>query len=596
MKELKISLLSFFLLIATNIGFGQVFYPGGDTCETAVAIPAGIYETADDAEINTYWYGFIAPCDGTITVSDAGPNEATKRIYSGVCGSLTLETEGTWADPSVSYDMEIGEIAYIEINDSWDYVAQYQIEYSFCEDYEVDSALLDIQGFVYLDLNDNGVKDLLEEGLYFNPMISEPAGLMAVSGWDGHYFSPVNDYLPDGTYEITTHVPDGWHISSDSLFYTIVIDDDFEQRDSMDFGLHPDSSYFDVELDIIRTWPRCNDTINYSMNVRNIGTNVIDSGLVHLTLDDSVYYVSASVEPDSIVGKDLYWSHESIFPFENELITIQMGTPDGVEDTIMNIAESITYADGEIVLTLLDDGTQVITCAYDPNDKTPTPMGDGPMGNIAPTTETIDYLIRFQNTGTDTAINVVITDQLDENLEWYSITLTAWSHDMTYELTPEGEVSFIFDNIMLPDTNVDMAGSMGFVKYRINLKEDLPLGTSIYNTANIYFDMNPAIVTNTTVNTLYLDDVSAKEWTMENGLKVYPNPFNESTRVLFGQDLKDYTVRIVNVLGNEVYSNDNLSGNTMDIDASDFNAGIYVLMLVNKADNALISTTKLIVQ
>jgi hypothetical protein len=167
---------------------------------------------------------------------------------------------------------------------------------------------------------------------------------------------------------------------------------------------------------------------------------------------------------------------------------------------------------------------------------------------------------------------------------------------MTFDMTPEGEVSFMFDEIMLPDSGANFLGSQGYIKYRIHLKEGLPLGTSIYNTANIYFDLNPAVVTNTTVNTLYLDDVSFEEWTIENGLKVYPNPFNESTRVLFGQDLKDYTVRIVNVLGNEVYSNDNLSGNTLDIDASYFNAGIYVLMLVNKSDNALISTIKLIVQ
>ena len=57
---------------------------------------------------------------------------------------------------------------------------------------------------------------------------------------------------------------------------------------------------------------------------------------------------------------------------------------------------------------------------------------------------------------------------------------------------------------MLPDTGADFLGSQGFVKYKVNLKPNLPIGTQIFNTARIYFDQNSAIVTNTKIHTLEL--------------------------------------------------------------------------------------------
>ena len=574
-------------------GIAQETYEAGSACESATPLPAenGHYLGLSDG--TAYWYTFTAPCDGELIVSDGIVGETDKRIHSGVCGSLTLEAEGLVDVDSIFYMMDAGETVYIELNETWVTSPEFQIGFDDCD--AIDSVLLDVQGYVYYDLNENGVQDVDEIGKHLNPVVSDPVGFFTVTLSDGFYYGPMSD-LPEGTYELTPILPEDWYVSSDSLFYTIIIDPDFEQRDSLNFGIHPDTLYYDVEGDLVGSWPRCNDTINYALNIRNAGLEIIDSGYVHLQLDDSLYYVSADLEPDSIVGQNIYWTYDELFFYESTTINVQIGTPDGVEDIIYSTLNVSLDSAGFEVAFYEDAIEQVVICAYDPNDKTPTPMGDGPMGNIHPSTESIDYLIRFQNTGTDTAINVVITDQLDENLEWYSITPLAWSHEMTFDMTPEGEVSFMFDEIMLPDSGANFLGSQGYIKYRIHLKEGLPLGTSIYNTANIYFDLNPAVVTNTTVNTLYLDDVSSEEWTIENGLKVYPNPFNESTRVLFGQDLKDYTVRIVNVLGNEVYSNDNLSGNTLDIDASYFNAGIYVLMLVNKSDNALISTIKLIVQ
>jgi hypothetical protein len=124
------------------------------------------------------------------------------------------------------------------------------------------------------------------------------------------------------------------------------------------------------------------------------------------------------------------------------------------------------------------------------------------LGYILPNTRELDYTVRFQNTGTDTAINVVIKDQIDPNLDLYSFEPLASSHEMFINIEETGMVTFTFENIMLPDSNINELASHGFVRYKINLNEDLPLGTSIYNNAGIYFDANPVIVTNTKINTV----------------------------------------------------------------------------------------------
>ena len=292
----------------------------------------------------------------------------------------------------------------------------------------------------------------------------------------------------------------------------------------------------------------------------------------------------------------MYWHYDDLFFGEHTAILVEVATPDGIDDVVIStLWATIDSADVEL-FSSITTLAQTITCAYDPNDKTPSPMGAGEFGYISPDTEFIDYLIRFQNTGTDTAINVVIKDQLDENLEWNSLNILAYSHDMTVEMDMDGEVSFIFHDIMLPDSNVNMIASQGFVKYRIDLVPGLPLETSIFNTANIYFDLNPAVVTNTTINTLYHDDSGLDDLSKNQHLLVYPNPFSESVTVYFGEELKNYSVQIADLLGNQVYMNNGVNGSQLEIDPGPLAKGMYLMILKNNTTNETVSTAKIVVK
>jgi uncharacterized repeat protein (TIGR01451 family) len=451
---------------------------------------------------------------------------------------------------------------------------------------------IDIEGTVYFDENENGIQDLGEQGINMTLIRSDPDGVFCSTGADGGY-STSTVYLEDGVYEIYPIWEDHWAVTSDSLVYTIINDIAYEPRDSLDFGLYPDSLIYEVNAELFGG-RRCNDTTTYFLNIQNSGTTIA-SGLVHLELDDSLYYVSANILPDSVVGQHVYWYYEDLFYFDNEVIRVQVGTPDGMADTVSSTLTVGVDSAGVEVYSTVESFTRVITCAYDPNDKTPDPFGEGELGYIPPSTEKLEYLVRFQNTGTDTAFNVIIRDQLDPNLDWYSLTPLVYSHDMSISISSEGEVSFKFIDIMLPDSNVNEAGSNGFVKYEIKLNEGLPLGTSIYNTANIYFDYNPAIVTNTTVNTLHLDEVSIAEITNQQQILVYPNPFSESTTVYFSEGLSENcSLHIVDLLGNQVYFQDRIIGNSLEIKASSFTAGVYILV-VQDLTTSEIYTKKMVV-
>ena len=165
--------------------------------------------------------------------------------------------------------------------------------------------------------------------------------------------------------------------------------------------------------------------------------------------------------------------------------------------------------------------------AYDPNDIQVFPRGVSDQHFIEPGTP-LEYLIRFQNTGTDTAFNVYIEDVLDPNLDLTTLRPLISSHDYHVDFIGGDTVHFVFDDILLVDSFTNEAGSHGFIRYAIDMKEDLPLGTVLKAKAGIYFDFNEPVVTNEVFNTLgedFLEITSTQEVFME-GLEArsFPNP------------------------------------------------------------------------
>ncbi len=358
--------------------------------------------------------------------------------------------------------------------------------------------IYNISGQIFYDANQNQIKDSTELGISGLRTFLQPNALGSFSGVDGSFYYAVDS----GAYTVSYNQLQHWGLTTDSSSYNVNLTLSNPTKDSLLFGFYPDTIFTDLEPVLTGGFPRCNDTVTYWINYSNIGTT-IPSGFLNLQLNDSITFVSSSLVPDSINGNNLYWSFDSLFFFSSNMITLQVQMPPftNMGDTLSSYLTIHELDNNNIVYSQSDTLKQILVCAYDPNDKSVNPFGYGPEGYISPNQE-LEYLIRFQNTGNDTAKTIIIEDYLDVNLNWNSFKPLASSHNVNSQIDGNGKIKFIFNNIMLPDSATDETNSKGFVKYQINPIAGLPPHTRIRNNAEIYFDFNPAIITNYTLNTI----------------------------------------------------------------------------------------------
>lgn len=141
--------------------------------------------------------------------------------------------------------------------------------------------------------------------------------------------------------------------------------------------------------------------------------------------------------------------------------------------------------------------------------------------------DVLTYVIRFQNTGTAPAQDVYIIDSISSNLDLNTLEILETSHNLNVVDMGNGVIKFDYPQIWLPDSNSNEAASHGYVVYKIKEQENNPIGSSIENTAYIYFDWNPAIITNTTININQTNSLNEQQ----TAFSVYPNPFNDQIRI-----------------------------------------------------------------
>lgn len=241
---------------------------------------------------------------------------------------------------------------------------------------------------------------------------------------------------------------------------------------------------------------------------------------------------------------------------------------------------------------------QETIASYDPNDKIGYPVGYGAAHHIGQNIA-LDYRVRFQNTGTDTAFNIVIIDTISTHLDLNSLEMGASSHDYTWELNGR-ELTIHFKDILLVDSNANEPLSHGFVRYRMNQMIDNPIGVVIHNQAAIYFDFNPPIFTNIAEHTIGQNvailDVSIEETLKENiSIKIYPNPFEEATTIeVDGVEYPNLELLVFDALGRLVERLKSRETNRIQLLRGNKSAGIYYYQL--KGNDKLIGTGKIVVQ
>lgn len=233
--------------------------------------------------------------------------------------------------------------------------------------------------------------------------------------------------------------------------------------------------------------------------------------------------------------------------------------------------------------------------SFDPNDKTAWPRGYGQENFIEPNRQ-IEYRIRFQNTGNDTAFQVAIFDTLDSWLDLETFKMTGSSHPYRYSLV--GNVLTVrFDGIQLPHRSANETGSQGYITYALQPLSSAPLKARINNTAEIVFDMNAAIITNTTLHTLSKDFIVVSTQPPagpeKHMMNIYPNPNNGLFQIEFKGLKQQGIVSILDACGNMCFRLP-WEGQPLSLDLNGMlEAGIYFVKFEN--NRGIIAFEKLMI-
>ncbi len=234
-----------------------------------------------------------------------------------------------------------------------------------------------------------------------------------------------------------------------------------------------------------------------------------------------------------------------------------------------------------------DDPFLSIYCAtgvgsFDPNDKQGFPLGWRAEHYLERGQE-IDYMIRFQNTGTDTAFLVMIRDTLPATLDPATVRPGAASHPYTFDLSGAGVLKFTFGNILLPDSTTNEPASHGFVRFRVAQQAGLPDGTRIENRAAIYFDFNEPVITNTYFHTIGYSLISSIAEPFVPGaldVSVFPNPAGTQVHFKVNQPVDAPTLRfqLFNALGQTLRS-ETFGGASYRFERDGLAPGLYYFRL-----------------
>jgi len=514
-------------------------------------------KTNDDKEVNTMSDLAYGPQDrdgfswGTIMLSALfkiksfiGADKTDKLVYKGM---LTLTSEDNLQHEAAvklynyAVDNNYIEVELIRIAGIFDQKFNLNLSANHTSDFS------DITIHCFYDTNGNGRKDSGEFAMNnINFLLN---GKNYYTGNSGNINTTFQDtsltidiikdsdlILTKGTSQTTIHRSQNRYSSEDLTF-------------GLQYNVEKLSAIGQIEMaDAV-----CNEITKANCTIRNTGS-------------------------DTIVGKITFQFSNNITPSANTLMQYQMNQneiskyleilpsqelslfPEFIVDGPESIGEQIKLNANLIVnrnnleVPVFEASYEnQLLCSFDPNDKLSN-INRG-SNNYIDTNETIVYTIRFQNTGNYPAENIVIVDQLSDQLDLETFKPLDASH--SYHVAINGrEIRFVFPQIFLPDSTTNESQSHGYIRYRIKPVSELNPGDKIENTAAIYFDQNPAILTNTTLHTILeadaVKDIYSSQFT------ILPNPIRKGDliNIEFGDDLAKDKLNIIllNALGQEISS------------------------------------------
>ena len=465
--------------------------------------------------------------------------------------------------------------------------------YSGASDFEVNSycsftpggTFYEISGNTKLDSDINGCdfSDINYSNLNFSITDGTNSGSL-IANQTGNYYIPVSA----GNYTITPNLENPTYFNVSPANFTV----EFPTQSSpftQDFCVTANGVKHDVEVVLIPTVPaRPGFDANYKLVYRNKG-NQVENGSISFTFDDArLDYVSSNPVYDITAVNNFTWNYINLQPFEFREIELVLNVNSPMETPAVNngdqldfVAQITPFTNDEIQYDNISSLKQIVVGSYDPNDKTciqGETIAPSEVGNY------VHYLIRFENTGTYPAENIVVKDMIDlAKFDIATLVPLKSSHDF-FTIISGNKVEFIFENINL---DFNDATNDGYVVFKIKTKPTLIVGDTFTNNANIYFDYNFPITTNTYSTTITA--LSSQDFDFGTYFTLYPNPAKDILNIQSKQDVAINSVEIYNQLGQIVMA----STNTLNtIDVSNLASGTYFVKINTQKGSANVKFVK----
>ncbi len=433
-----------------------------------------------------------------------------------------------------------------------------------------------ITGTIYLDQNANGQRDP-GEGPFPRPVvISETARPYAATS------SPATGrftvFADTGAYQLQLpQVPAYYTVRQGAAGYSGHLRSYGQTDTARVFGLAPIASRTDVRVTLTPYTAARRGFVNrYRVRVENIGTAPA-TGQVSVQFDPRLVYLGAAPAPAQQAGSTVQWNFSGLAPFGTRDFDLSLNIPLNVAlGTIIRSRATGAVPNDLDPTNDVDSTRQTVIGSWDPNELTVNYSTLTP-AQIAAGTE-LDYIIHFQNLGTDTAFTVVLTDTLPAHLlQLGTLYVVSQSHNCRVDLLGNRQLVIRFDNINLPPNRTSALESGGFIRFRVRPRPTLVAGELIPNTAHIVFDYNAPLATNRVTTLVQTPNgLVAEPGAGDATMRLYPNPATETVTLTSAE--AGATVTLFDGLGRTV-STSHLAPRTSHLNLRGLLPGLYVVRL-----------------
>ncbi|TBX70130.1 T9SS type A sorting domain-containing protein [Flavobacterium silvisoli] len=381
--------------------------------------------------------------------------------------------------------------------------------------------------------------------------------------------------LPNGSYTVTPQFENSSYYTISPINFALTFPNVVNPQ-IQDFCVTPSGIHNDLEITILPIGrARPGFDASYKIIYKNKGNHIQD-GSINLSFDDTTLdFVNATPAIQSTSVNNLNWSFSNLHPFETRVINLTFNLNSPVEIPPLSAGGTLHYTAtiaGAVDETPNDNIStlnQIIVNSLDPNDKT---CIEGTTITPSMVGEYVHYVIRFENSGTANAENIVVKDMIDiTKFDMDSLIPLSGSAPFETRVANTNRVEFIFENINLP---FDDANNDGYVAFKIKTKPTLVVGSTFANSASIFFDYNAPIVTNTFTTTVQA--LATQDFDFNTYFSVYPVPAQQILNLQTKEMIEIKSIEIYNLLGQMVIAIPNaVSISTVDV--AYLKAGTYFI-------------------